>query len=82
MSMEQFAALFTEKVAAWTLYHWAGSVFALGLAGVLSKALYEELRDSKSLVNRFFIICATVSVLLVAAAAYTEVANANGWRFF
>lgn len=79
--LAQISALATEKVATWTLYHWAAGVFTLGLGMVLSKSLYEELRYSNSLVSRLFIVCATVAVLLFAAAAYTEVTSANGWRW-
>ena len=88
MNVEQIGALLaqvgaqlTEKVATWNLYHWAAAIFALGMALILGKAVFEELRYSKSLVGRVFIVCATAAVLLFAAAAYTEVAAANGWRW-
>lgn len=78
--MDDLIKWLLQGVQTWTLYHWAGFVFSLGLAGVMGKALWEELRDNKSLIGRFFIVCATVAVLLLATAMFAEVARSNGWR--
>ncbi len=80
--MDAQFALLAERMQAWSLYHWSAIVFGLGLAGVMGKALYEELRDNKSIMGRFFIICTTVAVVLLAAAIYLQLADANDWHFF
>lgn len=80
--MDELMNQLTQRLQAWTLYHWAGLAFGLGLAAVMGKALWEELRDNKSMVSRFFIVCATIAALLLAAAMLGEVIRSNGWQIF
>jgi hypothetical protein len=80
--MDAQFALLVQRMQTWTLYHWSAIVFGIGLATVLGKALYEELRDNKSIIGRFFILCTTVAVVLFGVAIYLQLAAANDWHFF
>ncbi|MHB9090270.1 MAG: hypothetical protein ACYC7H_02515 [Chloroflexota bacterium] len=64
----------------WTLFHWAGTAFGVGLVAVMGKAVYDEIRDARGIDGKFFIACVAVGTALVAVALATE-AN-NMWRVF
>lgn len=78
--MQDWWAELQALTRAWTLFHWAGVTFAIGFVAVMSKAVFDEVREAKGVVGKFFIVCMAAGTALIGVALLLEANRA--WKIF